>query len=197
MIKIDEIVIVEGKYDKIKLSSVIDATIITTDGFGIFNNKDKQKLIRKLAEDKGIIILTDSDNAGFMIRSFLKGIVPNEKIRHAYIPDLYGKEKRKTEFSAEGKLGVEGMPVEVIEKSLKEAGVVCKHGEKKEHVSKTRLYSDGFIGTKNSALKRKKLQKKLGLPENMSSGLLCEIIDRIVDEKEYEKIVKEIEAECE
>ena len=131
MIKIDEIVVVEGKYDKIRLSSVVDATIITTDGFGIFKNKEKQKLIRKLAQERGILILTDSDNAGFMIRSFLKGIVDNSKIRHAYIPDLYGKEKRKSSPSAEGKLGVEGMSEQVLRQSLDKAGIALSGGEKK------------------------------------------------------------------
>lgn len=195
MIKIDEIVVVEGKYDKIRLSSVVDATIITTDGFGIFKNKEKQKLIRKLAQERGILILTDSDNAGFMIRSFLKGIVDNSKIRHAYIPDLYGKEKRKSSPSAEGKLGVEGMSEQVLRQSLDKAGIALSGGEKKQRITKSRLYDDGFIGAKNSAEKRKKLQKKLDLPENLTSNLLVEIIDVLIDEEEYEKIVKEIENE--
>ena len=103
MIKIERAIIVEGRYDKIKLSSIIDGVIIETEGFGIFNNKEKQKLIRRLAEAKGLLILTDSDSAGFKIRSFIRGIVPNELIKHAYIPDVFGKEKRKTEFSKEGK----------------------------------------------------------------------------------------------
>lgn len=196
MIKIDEIVIVEGKYDKIRLSSVVDATIITTDGFGIFKNEQKQKMIRKLADERGILILTDSDSAGFMIRSFLKGIVDNSKIRHAYVPDIYGKEKRKKAPSAEGKLGVEGMSEEVLRQSLEKAGVTCSVGETRQAVTKTRLYDDGFVGAKDSAKKRKMLQRKLDLPENMSSNLLLEVINLIADEEKYEKIVKEIENEC-
>ena len=197
MIRIDEIVVVEGKYDKIRLSSVVDATIITTDGFGIFKNKEKQKLIRKLADERGILILTDSDSAGFMIRSFLKGIVDNDKIRHAYIPDLYGKEKRKTSPSAEGKLGVEGMSEQVLRDSLMKAGVTCSDREHDRTITRTMLFEDGFIGSKNSAEKRKKLQKKLGLPENMSSNLLIEIINLLTDEQQYKKLVKEIENGCE
>lgn len=196
MIKIDEIVVVEGKYDKIRLSSVVDATIITTDGFGIFKNKEKQKLIRRLADERGILVLTDSDSAGFMIRSFLKGIVDAGSIRHAYVPDLYGKEKRKTAPSAEGKLGVEGMSTQVLEQALKNAGASFSHGERRQTITKTRLYSDGFIGSKDSAKKRKMLQKKLGLPEKMSANQLVEIIDMLVDLEQYEKTVKEIENEC-
>lgn len=195
MIRINEIVVVEGKYDKIRLSSVVDATIITTEGFGIFKNKEKQKLIRRLADERGILVLTDSDNAGFMIRSFLKGIVDNSKIRHAYIPDVYGKEKRKTSPSAEGKLGVEGMSEQVLRNCLEQAGVACADGEVKQLITKTRLYDDGFVGAKDSSQKRKKLQKKLGLPENMSANLLLEMINLLVDEQQYESVVKEIENE--
>ena len=139
MIKIDRVVIVEGRYDKIKLSSVIDGIIIETDGFGIFNNKEKQKLIRKLAETKGLLILTDSDSAGFKIRSFIRGIVPAEQIKHAYIPDIFGKEKRKTEPSKEGKLGVEGVNIQIIMDALEKAGVLCEESEKTERREITKL----------------------------------------------------------
>ena len=114
MIKVDQIVIVEGKYDKIKLSSIIDGIIIETEGFGIFKDKEKQKLIRKLAEKKGIVILTDSDSAGFVIRNFISSIVPNEFITNVYIPDIFGKAKRKESYSKEGKLGVEGVSAQII-----------------------------------------------------------------------------------
>ena len=118
MIHIQQAVIVEGRYDKIKLSSILDALIIETGGFSIFKNKEKQQLIRRLAEKRGILILTDSDSAGFKIRSFIGGSVPPEQVKHAYIPDIFGKEKRKTEASKEGKLGVEGVPSEVIVRAL-------------------------------------------------------------------------------
>ena len=193
MIKINEVVIVEGKYDKIKLSSIIDATIITTDGFGIFKNKEKQKLIKRLADERGILILTDSDSAGFVIRGFLKGIVDNDKIRHAYIPDLYGKEKRKTQVSAEGKLGVEGVKTEIIEESLRKAGVECQKNENKKLIKKSDLYSDGFYGVDNCNEKRLKLQKRLDLPENMNANLLLEMINVFLSYDEYKEIVKELE----
>ena len=193
MIKINEVVIVEGKYDKIKLSSIIDATIITTDGFGIFRDKEKQKLIKRLADERGILVLTDSDNAGFVIRGFLKGIVDNQKIRHAYIPDLYGKEKRKTQASAEGKLGVEGVKAQIIEESLRKAGVECQKNENKNSIKKSDLYSDGFYGVDNCNEKRLKLLKRLDLPENMNANLLLEMINVFLTYDEYKQIVKELE----
>ncbi|MCR4925700.1 MAG: toprim domain-containing protein, partial [Clostridiales bacterium] len=124
MIKIKQAIIVEGKYDKIKLNSIIDAPIITTNGFSVFTDKEKQKLIRKLASERGIIILTDSDSAGFKIRSFFTGSIPKEQIINAYIPDIMGKERRKTVPSKEGKLGVEGVPAKVIVEALERAGVL-------------------------------------------------------------------------
>ena len=114
MLKTDKIIVVEGRYDKIKLSSLIDAVIIETEGFSIFKDKEKQKLLRKLAENKEIVVLTDSDSAGFVIRNFIGNIVPHNKIINAYIPDVYGKEKRKAVSSKEGKLGVEGVSADII-----------------------------------------------------------------------------------
>ena len=119
MITIKEAVIVEGKYDKIKLSNFIDGLIITTEGFGVFKDKEKQQLIRHLAKVRGLLVLTDSDGAGFVIRSFLKGIVPPEQVKNAYIPDIFGKEKRKASPSKEGKLGVEGLSEEILSKNAK------------------------------------------------------------------------------
>lgn len=195
MIKIKEAVVVEGKYDKIKVKSILDAPVITTDGFGIFKNKEKQRLLRKLAEERGILILTDSDSAGFLIRSFIKGCVPKGKIKHAYIPDLFGREKRKTSPSAEGKLGVEGVPAGVIEESLRKAGVVFSREDfrKKDEVKKTDLYSDGFYGSGNCNERRKKLIKKLDLPENISVNALIEMINVFTDREGYEELVKEID----
>ena len=171
MIKIDRVVIVEGRYDKIKLSSVIDGIIIETDGFGIFNNKEKQKLIRKLAETKGLLILTDSDSAGFKIRSFIRGIVPAEYIKHAYIPDIFGKEKRKTEPSKEGKLGVEGVKVPVIIEALEKAGVLCEKTKKSERreITKLDLYEDGLSGKENSDALRPKRERK-GIEKVVGEG---------------------------
>lgn len=194
MIKIDRVVIVEGRYDKIKLSSVIDGIIIETDGFGIFNNKEKQKLIRKLAETKGLLILTDSDSAGFKIRAFIRGIVPAEYIKHAYIPDIFGKEKRKTEPSKEGKLGVEGVKVPVIIEALEKAGVLCEKTEKSERreITKLDLYEDGLSGKPDSDALRKKLLKHLDLPERLTSNALVQVLNTFLTFEEYKTAIEEI-----
>ena len=194
MIKIDRAVIVEGRYDKIKLSSILDAVIIETEGFGIFNNKEKQQLIRKLADTKGLLILTDSDSAGFKIRSFIKGIVPAETIKHAYIPDIFGKEKRKTEASKEGKLGVEGVKKELIIEALEKAGVFCEETEKtkKREITKLDLYEDGLSGKADSDALRKKLLFHLQLPERLTSNALVQILNTFLTYDEYKKAVEEI-----
>lgn len=196
MIKIDRVVIVEGRYDKIKLNSILDAVIIETDGFGIFNNKEKQKLIRKLAGTKGLLILTDSDSAGFKIRSFIKGIVPEEQIKHAYIPDILGKEKRKAEPSKEGKLGVEGVKVQVIMQALEKAGVLCEETKEtsRREITKLDLYEDGFSGKQNSDALRKKLLKHLDLPERLTSNALVQILNTFLTYEEYKKAVEEIKS---
>ncbi len=194
MIKIDRVVIVEGRYDKIKLSSIIDGVIIETDGFGIFNDKEKQKLIRKLAETKGLLILTDSDSAGFKIRSFIRGIVPSEQIKHAYIPDIFGKEKRKNEPSKEGKLGVEGVKVQVIVEALEKAGVLCEETETTERreITKLDLYEDGLSGKTDSDALRKKLLKHLDLPERLTSNALVQILNTFLTFEEYKNAIEEI-----
>ncbi len=194
MIKIDRAVIVEGRYDKIKLSSILDTVIIETEGFGIFNNKEKQKLIRKLADTKGILILTDSDSAGFKIRSFIKGIVPAEQIKHAYIPDIFGKEKRKTEPSKEGKLGVEGVKKELIIESLQKAGVFCEETtpQEKREITKLDLYEDVLSGRENSDELRKKLLLHLDLPERLTSNALVQILNTFLTYDEYKKAIEEI-----
>ena len=143
MIQVKEAVIVEGKYDKIKLSSIIDGLIIETHGFQIFKDKEQMALLRKLAAARGLLILTDSDGAGFVIRNYLSGCIPKNQIKHAYIPDLFGKEKRKAKASKEGKLGVEGVPAQVIRQALEKAGVVCGEGEapiKKARLSPRRTF---------------------------------------------------------
>ena len=194
MIKIDRAVIVEGRYDKIKLSSILDAVIIETEGFGIFNNKEKQQLIRRLANTKGLLILTDSDSAGFKIRSFIKGIVPAETIKHAYIPDIFGKEKRKTEASKEGKLGVEGVKKELILEALEKAGVFCEETEntEKREITKLDLYEDGLSGRADSDALRKKLLFHLQLPERLTSNALVQILNTFLTYDEYKKALEEI-----
>lgn len=192
MIKIDEAVIVEGKYDKIKLSGFIDGLIITTDGFRVFKNKEKQSLIRRLAETRGILILTDSDSAGFVIRNFLKGTVPPEKIRHAYIPDISGKEKRKDKPSKEGKLGVEGISEEILRKAISDSGVKCTYtGNNKRierSVTKTDLYFYGLTGGNNSSERRNSLKKELGLPEHMTTNSILDVINCLMTAGEFEEV---------
>lgn len=191
MIKIDKIIVVEGKYDKIKLSSLIDGVIIDTEGFGIFKNKDKQKLLRTLAEKKGLLVLTDSDSAGFLIRNFISSIVPCEFITNAYIPDLYGKEKRKETASKEGKLGVEGVPSNVIVEALNKAGITCTVTDNCElrKVSNIDFFEDGLAGTTDSKTNRLKLLRYLDLPERLSSKGLLEVINTIMTYDEYKTAV--------
>ena len=192
MIKIDKIIVVEGKYDKIKLSSIVDGVIIETSGFGIFKDKDKQKLLRRLAAEKGLLILTDSDSAGFMIRSFLTSIVPNEYITNAYTPDVFGKEKRKDAPSKEGKLGVEGVSSEIIIRALNKAGVGCSVTDAvpSKEVTNIDLFEDGLAGGADSKEKRKKLLRYLDLPERMSSKSMLEIINSIMTYSEYKIAVR-------
>lgn len=194
MIKIDRVIIVEGRYDKIKLSSILDAIIIETEGFGIFNNKEKQKLIRRLAETKGLLILTDSDSAGFKIRSFIRGMVPAEQIKHAYIPDIFGKEKRKAEPSKEGKLGVEGVNIQIIMDALQKAGVFCEETNEteKREITKLDLYEDGLTGGENSDALRKRLLARLDLPERLTSNALIQVLNTFISFDEYKKVVGEI-----
>ena len=191
MIKVDQIVIVEGKYDKIKLSSIIDGIIIETEGFGIFKDKEKQKLIRKLAEKKGVVILTDSDSAGFVIRNFITSIVPNEYITNVYIPDIFGKEKRKESYSKEGKLGVEGVPAEIISEAFAKAGIGVAASEKKniKEITLNDFYEDKLTGAPDSKERRKKLLRQLDLPERMSTKAMLEMFNLFLTYDEYKKLV--------
>ena len=198
MIHIEQAVIVEGRYDKIKLSSILDALIIETGGFSIFKNKEKQQLIRRLAEKRGILILTDSDSAGFKIRSFIGGSVPPEQVKHAYIPDIFGKEKRKAEASKEGKLGVEGVPTEAILQALEKAGVLCEGREEPGRIiTHADLYEDGFSGTADSKAKRARLLQYFALPERLSKNSLLQVLNTFATYDEYKKAVEQISSEGE
>lgn len=193
MIKTDRAVIVEGKYDKIKLQSVLDAVIIETDGFGIFKDNEKKALIKRLANEKGILILTDSDSAGFKIRNYVKNIAAGGDVINAYIPDIFGKEKRKTSYSKEKKLGVEGIPIEELKKALEKCNVSFEETKApSEKITKLDLYEDGFFGKDNSQKKRKELLLKLDLPERMSSNALVEMINAFMSAKEYRTAAEEI-----
>ena len=193
MIKLKEAVIVEGKYDKIKLSSLVDGLIITTDGFGIFKDREKRELIKTLAKKRGIIILTDSDSAGFLIRSHIKGFVSEGEIKNVFIPDVFGKEKRKSAPSKEGKLGVEGMDRELLENALKKAGIVEeKTSPNAKKVLKSDLFEDGISGGADSKAERTRLLKELGLPERMSANALLETVNALYSFEEYKAAVSRI-----
>ena len=196
MIKIKQAVIVVGKYDKIKLSGIIDAPIIQTDGFGIFKDKELQQLIRMLAEKRGILVLTDSDSAGFKIRSFIGSTVDPKTIKHAYIPDIFGKEKRKTEPSKEGKLGVEGVSQEIIMQALANAGVLYENSAEPERpITKTDLYDAGLTGGENSSEKRAALLRYYALPSRLSANSLVKVLNCITTYDRFIQDLTEIERE--
>lgn len=178
MIRVDRPVVVEGRYDKCKLASLIQAPmIITTNGFGVFTDKGKLRLIRQMAEGKGVILLTDSDTAGFRIRAYLKGAIGNDKIVNVYIPDVYGKERRKQQPSKEGKLGVEGIGAPVLLEAFHRAGVVCGEDALENRAfSKAELYAMGLSGLPNSAARRRRLLAALDLPEHLSANALAEVL---------------------
>ena len=191
MIKLKQAVIVEGRYDKIKLKNIIDAPIIETNGFRIFNDKQRQSLIRQIADKRGILIMTDSDGAGFVIRNFLKGTVDKSKIKNCYIPQLSGKEKRKVRGSAEGFLGVEGVPDEVIIEAVRKSGaeIIGEETVKRNEITKADLYSLGLTGTENSAQKRKQLLDKLNLPGYLSTNAMLTALNCLYSLEELKKII--------
>ena len=184
MVKIREAIVVEGRYDKNTLSQIVDAPILETSGFGIMKDKSQLNLLRKVAATRGLIVFTDSDGAGFVIRNFLKGAIPAENLKHAYIPDIYGKERRKSAPGKEGKLGVEGMTPEVIIEALRKAGATIE-GENTTHtigkITKQDLMELGLSGGKDSSEKRKKLLKRLQLPEHMSSNAMLQALNLLTD----------------
>ncbi len=187
MLKVKEVIIVEGKYDKQKLSQFIDGTIITTSGFRVFKDKEKQTLIRKLSAEKGLIVMTDSDCAGLVIRNFLKGIVPGAVIKNCYVPQIAGKEKRKTEPSKEGFLGVEGLSIEILKEALVKCGAGVGEQENTKHsdpITKTDLFEMGLAGRENSAQLRKKLMESLGLPTYLSSNAFLEVINSLFSKED-------------
>lgn len=189
-IKIHEAVIVEGRYDKIKLSNIIDAFILETDGFSIFKDKKKLTFIKKLALERGIVVLTDSDHAGFMIRSHISSAVPKSQIKNVYIPDVYGKEKRKAAPSKEGKIGVEGMSTEVILNAFEKAGVTASKVTCDNPVTTADFFELGLTGGANSKEKRKELCAELDLPEFLSVSSLISCINNMMSKEEFAKKVK-------
>lgn len=192
MIRIREAIVVEGKYDKNKLRQLVDAPVFTTDGFGIMNDDTMLELLRRVAQERGLIILTDSDGAGFVIRNRLKGCLPAEQVRHAYIPDVFGKERRKTAPGKEGKLGVEGMKPEVLLQALQRAGATFEDGEEKPvraPITKADLMELGLSGRPDSKQRRLALQKKLALPEHLSANALLEVLNILYDTETLEELL--------
>ena len=195
MIRIKEAIIVEGRYDVNKLKQLVDTIVIETGGFSIFNNKEKLQLIRQIAQQRGILILTDSDGAGFVIRNYLKGAIPKEQVRHAYIPQIEGKERRKSKGSKEGTLGVEGVPDQVILDSLYRAGVTVIGDSAPAHqpITKADFYAWGLSGGKGSAVRRQELLKALHLPSHMTANALLEFINAVADYEQVKELIRRID----
>lgn len=192
MRKIKEAIIVEGKYDKNTISQVVDAYIIETSGFGIFSNREKTELIRRLARKRGIIVFTDGDGAGLVIRNYIKGAVKDGTVKQAYIPDIYGKEKRKRTASKEGKLGVEGMKPEIIIRALENCGATFENEaqpQKAEEITKADLFEAGLSGAVGSAQRRREMMKKMELPENLSSNALLDVLNALYTREEFRSII--------
>ena len=188
MHSVREVIVVEGRYDKNTLSQVVDAVILETSGFGIFNDAEKRKLLQTMAEARGLIVLTDSDGAGFVIRNYIKGCVDPKLVKHAYIPDVYGKERRKSAPSREGKLGVEGMKPQVLLDALIRAGATFDDEENKKsapRISKADMYAHGLSGREGSAEKRTQLIRQLGLPERLTADGLLDVLNATMSREEF------------
>ena len=196
MIKVGEAIIVEGKYDKNTLSQVVDGVIIDTSGFGIFNDREKLALLRRLAEKTGIIVFTDSDGAGFVIRNYIKGAVGTGRVLQAYIPDVAGKEKRKRSPSKEGKLGVEGMTPEVIVEALRRSGAMIDSAAvqiRSPWLKKSDMYALGLSGSDGSADRRKRLLRAMDFPEHTSANVLLELINALYTPDEFRELLEKTE----
>ena len=197
MVKIREAIVVEGRYDKNTLSQIVDAPIFETGGFQIHKDKAQLELLRKVAEKRGLIVFTDSDGAGFVIRNYLKGAIDPKYLKHAYIPDIYGKEKRKTAPGKEGKLGVEGMSREIILEALRRGGATIEgeEGAAVRRISKQDLMELGLSGSPDAGARRLKLLKKLKLPEHMSPNAMLQALNLLYNLEELTTIVETMERE--
>ena len=200
MKRLKEVIVVEGRYDKNTLSQVVDAVIIPVNGFSVFKDREKTALLRRLGNERGLIVLTDSDGAGFVIRNRLRGILPKEQVKHAYIPDIYGKERRKRTAGKEGKLGVEGMKPEVLIRALEQAGATFEDGsaparQDRRPVTKTDFYELGLSGGTDASARRETLLKKLELPERMTANALLEAVNVLFGREEFLRLAEEALAE--
>ncbi|MBR5529498.1 MAG: DUF4093 domain-containing protein [Oscillospiraceae bacterium] len=194
MVKIKEAIVVEGRYDKNTLSQIVDAPIFQTDGFSVMNDKSQLELLRKVAKVRGLIVFTDSDGAGFVIRNYLKGTIAGNYLKHAYIPDIYGKERRKSAPGKEGKLGVEGMSPEVILDCLRRAGATMDDCAQPSfsQITKQDMMELGLSGGADSSAKRKQLLYHLQLPEHMSANAMLQALNLLYTKEELTALVKEI-----
>lgn len=194
MVKIKEAIVVEGRYDKNTLSQIVDTTIFETHGFGIFKDKNQMHLLRQVAQKRGLIVFTDADGAGFVIRNHIKSAIPTQYLKHAYTPDIMGKERRKAAPGKEGKLGVEGMRPEIILNALRAAGATILGEESATAgcVSKQDMMRLGLSGGQDASAKRLLLIKKLGLPEHLSSNALLQAVNMLYTPEEFEHIVEQL-----
>jgi ribonuclease M5 len=197
MVKIKEAILVEGRYDKNTLSQIVDATILETSGFGIFKDKKQMALLRHIAEKRGLIVFTDSDGAGFVIRNHIKSAIPGQYLKHAYTPDILGKERRKAAPGKEGKLGVEGMSREIILDALRHAGATIEgeENQRSNAITKQDLMDLGLSGGPQSSTRRLQLLKKLDLPEHMSANAMLQALNLLYTLEELREAVKILETE--
>ena len=194
MLKIREAIVVEGRYDKNTLAQIVDAPILETKGFGLFKDPKQLELLRSVAKKRGLIVLTDSDGAGFVIRNHIKSAIPAKYLKHAYIPDVAGKEKRKAAPGKEGKLGVEGMSPEVLLAALKNAGATIEGesmAQENDQITKQDFVEFGLSGGLNASERRKRLQYRLHLPEHMSANALLQALNLLLSREELGEIVRE------
>ena len=194
MERIREVIVVEGRYDKNTVSQVVDATVVTLGGFAVFNDKEKLAFLRRLAEQRGLVILTDIDGAGFVLRNYLKGALPKDRVKQAYIPDVKGKERRKRRGGKEGKLGVEGMSPAVLREALRKAGATFEDGEAPEQgeaLTKADLFALGLSGGTGSAERRRRLLKRLDLPEHLTANGMLEALKLLVSREALEALLAE------
>ena len=189
MKKIREVIVVEGRYDKNTISQVVDAAVVTLGGFAVFNDREKLSFLRRLAEERGLIVLTDSDGAGFVIRNYLKGALPRDRVKQAYIPDIPGKERRKRSPGKEGKLGVEGMNPAVLLEALRRAGATFEDeapaAERGKPITKADLYALGLTGGTGSAERRQVLLRRLDLPEHLTPNAMLEALNLLYDRASF------------
>ena len=194
MVKIREAIVVEGRYDKNTLSQIVDAPIFQTDGFGIFRDRERMLLLRRAAEKLGLIVFTDSDGAGFVIRNHIKSSIPARYLKHAYIPDIYGKERRKSAPGKEGKLGVEGVSPDILIDALRRAGATIEGEEtvKRQGITKQDLMAWGLSGGANSAQKRQLLLRRLGLPQHMSTNAMLQALNLLCTPEELADMLESL-----